>query len=196
MLLFSGYLTSLESRREQDRLVHRLVLPNREVRLAFEDAIIGWTERALAGRAALDAMLAAMLRGEGEEFEKILAAFVRDVLSHHDVDRRQPERVFHAFVLGMLVQLQPRWRVRSNREAGHGRADILIVAAEHGGTGVVLELKVVDAERGETPEAALDAALAQIDARGYEAELRAEGAGEVRVYAAAFDGKRAWVRGG
>ena len=197
LLLFSGYLNAVQTRQQADgRLSRRLEIPNREVHLAFEDAIADWTQLRLSVRGSLDAMLGAMLAGDADTFARVLSGFARDTLSYHDVGRPQPERVFHTFLLGMLVQLAPRYRVRSNREAGYGRADILISPTTPGEPGVVLELKVVDRELGDEPERTLDQALAQVQDRGYVAELEAEGVGEVRVYAAALDGKRVWVRRG
>ena len=197
LLLFSGYLNAVEARAEPTgRIAYRLALPNREVHIAFADAIGDWTSRAVRDERTLPAMLEAMLAGDAATFGDYLGAFVRDVLSYHDAGTDRPERVFHAFLLGMLVQLQPRWQVRSNREAGHGRADVLVIPAEAGGPGAVVELKRVRTEDGETPEQALDAALAQVADRDYAAEVRASGAGQVWVWGAALDGKRVWVRRG
>ena len=193
LLLFSGYLNAVQTRQESDgRLSRRLEIPNREVRLAFADAIDEWIQGGLGG-ATLDAMLTAMLEGDARTFEHILGRIARDVLSYHDVPRDSSEHVFHLFLLGMLVRLAPRYRVRSNREAGYGRADILISPAQGEGPGVVLELK---ATWGTDPQQILDEALAQIEDRRYVAEAQAEGVAEVRVYAAALDGKRVWVRQG
>ena len=193
LLLFSGYLNAVETRQDASgRLSHRLSLPNKEVHLAFEDAVVSWTSSRLSG-ATLDAMLTAMLEGDVHNFEHILGRIAIDTLSYHDVAREQSEHVFHLFLLGMLVRLAPRYRVRSNREAGYGRADILISPRGGEGAGVVLELK---ATRGRDPERVLDEALAQIEDRGYVAELEAEGVTEVRVYGAVVDGKRVAVRRG
>ena len=197
LLLFSGYLNAVEARQEPDgRVSRRLELPNREVRIAIEDAISSWTQLALGGRSPLEAMLRTMLAGRTEEFARLLSGFARDALSFHDTGCKRPEAVFHAFVLGMLVQLAPRYRVRSNREAGYGRADILISPVQPGEAGIVLEFKVVDRDLGDEPETTLDEALAQVQERRYAAELRAEGVSEVLVYGAALDGKRVWMRRG
>ena len=85
--------------------------------------------------------------------------------------------------------------MRSNRESGFGRCDVLVVPRTAGQPGVVLELKRVDTEAGETVEKALEAALAR-SGRDYAAELRARGAAPIHEMAAVFDGKRAYVRVG
>ncbi len=84
--------------------------------------------------------------------------------------------------------------MRSNRESGYGRYDVMVLPRTAGQPGVVLELKVPDAYAGETVEQALDAALRQLSERDYAAELRERGADPIHELAAVFDGKRAYVR--
>jgi hypothetical protein len=115
-------------------------------------------------------------------------------LSYFDTGGPEPERVYHGFVVGLLASLGSRYEVRSNRESGFGRCDVMILPKAPGQPGVALELKTVDAEEGETPEAALAAALRQIRERDYATELRERGAAPIYEVAAAFDGKRAYVR--
>ena len=172
------------------------MLPNLEIRIAFEDAVRQWTQVALGGGEGIEELLSAMLAGDERRFARALSVFTRDALSFMDTSRRQTEAIFQAFLLGMLVLLAPRYHVRSNREAGYGRADILVSPKEPGGVGVVLELKVVDKELGDELEQILDEALAQITSRDYAAELLAEGCSEVICYGAAVQGKRVWVRRG
>lgn len=141
------------------------------------------------GSLACDVLLA----GDIIEFEAHLEALITSTLSYHDVAGRRPEAVYQAFVLGLLVRLDATHLVQSNREAGHGRVDVLISPRRAGDVGVVLELKVIDERRGETAEAALAAALRQVVERDYAATLRERGAGAVHQLGAVFDGKRAWV---
>ncbi len=114
-------------------------------------------------------------------------------LSYHDTARPAGELVFHAFIVGLFVWLQGEYHVRSNRESGYGRADVLVVPREAGRPGVALELKSVDTPRDETPESAPESALRQLRERDYAAEVRAAGADPVHEVAAVFDGKRVWV---
>jgi hypothetical protein len=116
-------------------------------------------------------------------------------LSHHDVARfpgQRIESIYHAFILGLFLHLAPTHEVVSNREAGYGRADVLIYPKVPGQPGVVLELKVVDTDRGETPEAAIASALDQLATQDYAASLRARGAQPIHEIAIAFHGKRCW----
>ncbi len=115
-------------------------------------------------------------------------------LSFFDTASPEPERFYHGLVVGMLAGLAPRYEVRSNRESGYGRCDVMILPKTAGQPGVVLELKSVDTEAGETREKAFTAAFRQIRERDYAAELRERGATPIHQMVAVFEGKRAFVR--
>jgi hypothetical protein len=134
----------------------------------------------------------ALLSGDAATFEALLERLLLTVLSFHDPAGREPEKLYHGLILGLLVQLEGRYEVRSNRESGYGRADVLIRPRTPGEPGVVLELKVP--MRDQTPEQALAAAAKQVRDRRYAAELAAAGAAPVHELVAVFDGKRAWAR--
>lgn len=146
------------------------------------------------GASAADAALRALLLGDAAELERALQVLLTHTLSYHDPAGRPPERIDHAFILGLLVSLGGDYDVRSNRESGFGRADVLVLPRQPGRPGIVVELKTVG--EGETFDAALAAALAQIRDRDYAAELRARGAAPIHVVAAAFGGKRVRVAAG
>ena len=95
--------------------------------------------------------------------------------------------------MGLLTTLEPEYRVRSNRESGDGRPDVLVMPAEKGKGGVVLELKVAEPDE-QTLEEALDEGEAQMKGKNYETELKAQGAGSVAGLVVAFDGKKVKVR--
>lgn len=126
--------------------------------------------------------------------EEHLGLILERTLSYHDTQARAPEIVYQAFVAGLLVALEGTHQVRSNRESGLGRCDVLITPRPSGGPGVALELKVLKAS--ESMEEALKAALEQIRTKRYATELRAAGAGSVVEMAAVFDRKRVRVGSG
>jgi hypothetical protein len=192
-LLFTGYLKPLELRRTEVGLEAALAIPNREVMQAFRDVFYLWMSRGLTDRASVEALCRALLRGEAEEVEALLEKLLLTTMSFQDPAGREPEKLYHGFILGLLVQLEGRYEVRSNRESGFGRADVLVRPRKAGEPGVVIELKVPRWRRGETPEQALVAAARQVRERRYAEELRAAGASPVHELCAVFDGKRAWV---
>ena len=189
-LLFSGYLTA----DAVDGTQVTLRIPNREVDGIFRTVFRRWLSGGLGGAEGVTRLVTALLAGNGDAFEGELERLVTDALSFHDVAPRQPEIVYQAFVTGLLVHLADDYDVRSNRESGFGRADVLVIPKRAGAPGAVLEFKSLDRRRGETIEQALDAAHAQIRDRDYAAELRARGAAPVHAIAAIFDGKRVTVR--
>jgi hypothetical protein len=193
LLLFAGYLTTTGSRATDDGVFVQLCIPNLEIRSVFRDTFGSWlsvSEQA-AGRGSISRLVSALLDGDPDTAEELLSALLVAMLSHHDLGGDRAEAVYQAFVVGLLVQLEPTHRVTSNREAGYGRADVLITPRTPG-PGAVLEFKRITPR--ETAETALDKAVAQLRDRDYAAEVRAAGATSVHSYGVVFDGKRCWVR--
>jgi hypothetical protein len=195
LLVFAGYLKAeVRPRGGMQEAAHRLSIPNFEVRKVYTSTFREWLRARMCGRGGdVDRLTAALLGGDERTFEEQLQAFAANLLSFHDPGTLLPEQVYQGFVVGLLATLEPGHQVRSNRESGHGRADILIRPTQPGRPGVVLELKVVGPTK-KTPSRALDAGLAQIRDKGYAAELAAAGAAPVHAFAVAFDGKRVWVK--
>ena len=194
-LVFSGYLEAEEAPSDAlGRAVHRLSIPNREVREVYSSTFASWMKRRVEGHGGrLTDLTEALLTGDAEVFEEQLQAFVTDVLSFHDPGKLHAERVYHGFVVGLLAVLEPGHQVRSNRESGKGRSDVLIRPTRPGNPGVVLELKVARPGK-KTLDQALTEGLAQLQAMDHAAELRAAGATPVHAFAVAFDGKEVRVR--
>jgi len=193
LLTFSGYLTPEETAPADGAFSVKLRIPNREVAAIFRDTFQRFMSRSGAGPSAVPALVRALLSGDGRTLERLLGGLIVSAMSYHDFGRRPVEAVYQAFIVGLLVQLDATHRVVSNREAGYGRADVLVMPRRPG-PGAVLELKTLDPEYGDTVASVLDGAVAQLEDRDYAAEVRAAGATEVHQYAVVFDGKRAWLR--
>jgi hypothetical protein len=193
LLLFTGYLKPVEQRLVDGQRWARLAVPNVEVALALRSMARDWFEAQVGGSEALEALLAALLRGDAPVVETHLGHLLKANVSFFDTASPEPERFYHGLVVGLLAGLGGGYEVRSNRESGLGRSDVLILPRQAGGPGVVLELKRVG--KGETMARAMRAALGQIRERDYAAELRARGASPIHEMAAVFDGKQATVRG-
>jgi hypothetical protein len=195
LLVFSGYLKAEKrSRGPMEQAAHLLSIPNREVRLVYATTFRNWMKARLEGHGGnLDRLSRALFSGDAEGFEEQLQAFVTNVLSFHDAGSLHPENVYQGFVVGLLAALEPAYAVRSNRESGKGRPDVIIRPTQPGRPGVVLELKVARPGK-KTLEQALAEGAAQLQANDYGAELRAAGASPVLAYAVAFDGKAVRVQ--
>ncbi len=193
-LLFTGYLKAVEVSFVDGRERGKLAVPNAEVAVALADMAQTWFETQTGGSDQLRSLLDGLLRGDAVVVERHLAHLVKVNLSFFDTASPEPERFYHGLVVGLLAGLAPRFSVRSNRESGYGRCDVMVLPKTAGQPGVVLELKQVDTESGETKEKAFTAAFRQIRERDYAAELRERGAAPIHQMAAVFEGKRVFVR--
>ena len=194
LLLMSGYLTARTHETVGTDIVAELAIPNREVRVAFTKSVMVWVKAGLGGIDNVTALCTAMLTGNEQGFATLLTKLLTRTMSYHDTAGTDPERVYQAFILGMLVQLESGWHVRSNREAGEGRYDLAVIPKQPGKPGVILELKQVP--KGKSVKVPLASAVAQVRERRYTVELEAAGAEPILTYGVVFDGKRAWVRKG
>ena len=193
-LLFTGYLKPVELRLADGRRRARLAVPNLEVAVALRKMAEAWLATQVGGSEALDALLAALLRGDAPVVERHLTRLLLVNLSYFDTAYPEPERFYHGLVVGLLAGLGSSHDVRSNRESGLGRCDVLVLPRKAGEPGVVLELKSIDPRAGGTIDRTIRAALRQIRARDYAAQLRARGASPIHEMAAVFAGKRVHVR--
>jgi hypothetical protein len=194
LLTYTGYLTPESVTVEGGDHVARLRIPNQEIFAIFRKTFLPLVAVS-TGTREHSPLAQALLEGDVEILEAELGRALVSALSFHDVpslegDTRPIEAVYQAFIIGLLLHLEPTHRVVSNREAGYGRADVLVFPKQPG-PGVVLELKVIT--RRDTRETAMQRALSQLRDRDYAAELRAAGADPVRQLGVVFDGKRCWV---
>jgi hypothetical protein len=194
-LLFSGYLAYKNKALEDKHIYADMCIPNTEVASFYEDAILTWFKPPTASKALqLPALLQLLLKCDFESFSKAFVHFCTATFSYFDVQGSQPERFYHAFVLGMLVQLQGSHSIKSNRESGYGRYDVCLIPHDKNEPGFVFEFKAVDELDNLTLEQACEQALKQIEQKQYATDLHAQGIEKVYPLAIAFEGKRVLVR--
>ncbi|CAN2039554.1 AAA ATPase-like domain-containing protein, nuclease domain-containing [Candidatus Magnetomoraceae bacterium gMMP-15] len=190
-LLFSGYLKTVE---QIDNEMFKLQIPNNEVSMIYRKLIQNWFDEKIESN-QLEEMLRALEIGDIKLFQRMLRLIVKQIMSYHDLSG-QPEKVYHALVLGMLVWLSYKYEIRSNRESGYGRYDIMLKPKDLNKQGIIIEFKRVYKDEGETPEGTLEDALKQIEEKQYAAELEAAGVNNILKLAIAFQGKELWIREG
>lgn len=203
LLLASGYLKVLkageyvafgaDSWRQTE---YELALTNMEVRLMFESMIKGWFKRDSGN---YNEFIRALLKGDKKAMNGYMNRVALSSFSYFDSGNRpsseEPERFYHGFVLGLLVELSGRYVLTSNRESGFGRYDVLLEPLCANDDGIILEFKVYDPEDEKTLADTVAAALKQIEERKYEQVLTDHGIPEERIrkYAFAFEGKRVLI---
>ncbi|SJZ77384.1 AAA family ATPase [Selenihalanaerobacter shriftii] len=192
-LLLSGYLRAKNKYMEEARLYCDLDIPNKEVKYIYEEIILNWFEDKITSQ-NLKLMLKSLTTGDIETFTVVFKEFVINSMSSFDVGGDEPEKVYHAFVLGLLLNLRDRYKVKSNRESGYGRYDVMIIPENKSKLGIVIEFKKLNQHQNEDLETAVNAALKQIEERNYAQELLSQGVTGVLEIGMAFSGKQVKVK--
>ena len=128
-----------------------------------------------------------MSRGSGdtEGMNEYMNLVAEELFSSFDTgkkpSRKQPERFYHGFVLGLIVELAGKYTVTSNRESGFGRYDVVIEPKDKTEDAIILEFKVFNANKEKSLEETVQSALAQIEEKKYEKGLIARGIPKDRI---------------
>ena len=201
LLVASGYLkvNEVEYRGELLEPWYHLSITNLETRSMFSNMFKGWFK--VAG-ANYNSFVQALINGKLREMNIYMNDIALSTFSSFDVgthpsERSQPERFFHGFVLGLLVEVRDIYEVKSNRESGYGRCDVMLIPKNGDGkyNAIILEFKVFDSYDENTIEDTAKSALKQIEDKNYDAELIAMGIKKehIKHYGFAFKGKKVLI---
>ena len=197
LLLFSGYLTinSQVGRNSFD-----LVIPNYEIKTVFQDIVLDWLETDLKlQKSLLEETTAFLTNNEIKKFEKGFKKIIGDTFSYYDTDS-EPENVYQSYVLGLLAIIGDDYIIKSNRESGEGRYDILLVPHDKAKYGVVIEIKQISKGKRESQKSftkrindTIQLAANQIDQNQYYKELLDYGVERIVQLPIVFAGKEPYI---
>jgi len=187
LLTDNGYLTQVE---KSDFGNHKLKIPNNEVKIVFKEIIMSWlNEEVKITRDLLINTARSLINNKIPEFEKGFKRIIGDTLSYFDTAEKKnkktnepeitPEQIYHIYTLGLLTILADDFTIKSNRESGEGRYDILLIPYDKTKNGIVIEIKTIEKQKEKEDNnkfktrinKAIEEALNQIDRNKYYKEL-------------------------
>ena len=189
-LIVSGYLKTVNAyiNSEGDR-ISSIKIPNKEILKLYKDIIVQWFIPDDVSSNMIKVMLECLINGKIKEFEKNFRYLVRKTFSTFDVGMNAAENFYHAFTLGLLVNLDNKYRVISNKESGSGRPYVLIIPSDPTKKGVVIEFKTVDKNDDDSMQKGVKEALNQIESKKYTDELTYASVKDIIKIGIAFCGK-------
>ena len=199
LLMAAGYLKpeDLEYRGLLLQPWYHLKITNLETTAMFSEMFTGWFQ---GNHSSYNDFIRALLQGSIKQMNLYMNDVALDTFSTFDTGSRpsartQPERFYHGFVLGLLVDLREEYLLKSNRESGFGRYDVMMIPKQENLPAIIIEFKSKSRMRAETLEEALQAALKQIEEKNYDAELLSLGFSKDRIrhYGFAFEGKKVLI---
>ena len=201
LLVASGYLkvNEVEYRGITRDPWYHLSITNLETIGMFSNMFRGWFQNSsVYYNEFVRALLQNNLNGMNEYMNEVaLHTFSNFDVGKHPSGRAEPERFYHGFVLGLLVELRDSYIIRSNRESGYGRYDVILIPNDKESGAYVLEFKVQDLGCEKTLEDTAQSALNQIEQKCYDAELQDMGIPKEHIthYGFAFAGKSVLIAG-
>jgi hypothetical protein len=198
LLLASGYMKIVTADTKTGD--YKLMLTNYEVKLMFENLVSGWFKK---DRRNYSEFIKALLAGDVDAMNDYMNGVALSMFSYFDTGKGagstdSPERFYHGFVLGLIVNLKDKYVITSNRESGFGRYDVCLEPVDKEMCdGIIIEFKVFNRRREVSLSDTVEAALQQIEEKNYAQILIDSGVNpeRIRKYGFAFEGKTVEIGG-
>ena len=200
LLLASGYLKAVKFEFQMDtgKTIYHLKITNQETLFMFRSMIEEWFSE--EDDSCYNDFIEALLSNDIDSMNDFMNEIALQSFSFFDSGKQsskktQPERFYHGFVLGLIIDLANQYRITSNRESGFGRYDIVLEPLQSYLDAIVIEFKVYNARKEESLQDTVNVALTQIREKNYDADLLAKGipAERIRHYGFAFKGKEVLI---
>ena len=187
-LFFTGYLKKISERKDEsgETLYLSMAIPNTEIKTIYKNSIAYWFEQRMK-QTDRSPLLHALETGDCEAAENFINEQLFQTISYYDY----AENFYHGFMLGILTNIGG-YRVKSNRESGNGRPDIVMTESKFRGRAMILELKISDTIQG--MERKCEEALTQMKEQKYESSLEDDGYQPILKYAICFFKKGCMVK--
>ena len=203
LLLASGYLkaVSIDVYISDEIIeIYKLAITNNETKSMFRAMIKEWFSDVYSEKKDF---LKALILGDVDAMNQYMNDIALETFSSFDVAGREnsrvrPENFYHGFVLGLMVEKRDDYIIKSNKESGFGRYDVMMIP-RNVKTGnlpaMILEFKVMNSNKEKTLEETVSSALAQIEEKKYDTELINAGVKKenIRHYGFAFEGKKVLI---
>lgn len=201
-LLLAGYLKPVSDAVETEfGTFMELALPNKEIRRVYNTEILSWLRGTVDGN-VMAGLEKALYLNDGKKLQEFLRKYMITCISCFDgaaegrtrsggpwlcADRSGTETFYHGMMLGLAAGMSSRYYIRSNRESGEGRFDLVLEPKVHFLPGIIMEFKATKNDAGLSASA--DEALKQIEDKHYDTDMKDRGIREIVKYGIAFAGK-------
>ena len=190
-LLLAGYLKPVSDAVETEfGTFMELALSNKEIRRVYNTEILSWL-RGTVDSNVMAGLEKALYLNDGKKLQEFLRKYMITCISCFD---GAAEGFYHGMMLGLAAGMSSRYYIRSNRESGEGRFDLVLEPKVHSLPGVIMEFKAIKDDAGLSASA--DEALKQIEDKHYDTDMKDRGIKEIAKYGIAFAGKNVEIANG
>ena len=196
LFVASGYFKVLSYDKSKKQYI--ISPTNYEVQIMMESLISEWFHSPTLVSISRE-FISALFEGRTARMNAMLNKISLETFSFFDMSGKEPERFYHGFVLGLIVDLKGRYTIESNRESGFGRYDVMLIPVNKNDPGIIIEFKSISYDDGEKDLLdTVNAALQQIEDKHYVTAMVARGLAQERLftYGFAFKGKEVLIAGG
>lgn len=195
LLLVAGYLKTPKKELQGDgSYLCEVSIPNKEIAAVYKNEILSHLLQIGAiSRTTANKIAESLYANDDRKLQGAIAEYMDKAISFYDAGT---ESFYHGLMMGLIALMDNRYKIKSNRESGDGRYDISMFPKEERNPGIIMELKWKKALSTEELDKLAEDALAQIEDKRYDSEMKEEGIKEILKFGIAFTGKKVCIKTG